>query len=118
MGLMSRIAVILILFFVALPVAPAEAPLASRFGEYKGYSQPVYGGWERTSFYLPVRDGTRLAVDLFRPTRGGKVETGRLPVVWTANRYRRAIVEEGKLYTMPDMEPWRRELIPHGHVAA
>ena len=81
-------------------------------------SPPVYDGWERSSFYIPVRDGTRLAVDLFRPTRGGKVETERLPVIWTANRYRRAVVEEGKLYTLPDGMPWLGELIRHGYVAA
>src|SRR5581483_6584769 len=30
-----------------------------------------YDGYERTSLYVPVRDGTRLAVDIFRPTRAG-----------------------------------------------
>ncbi len=116
---MRKIAVFFFLFAAALT---AEEPQrVSRFGEYKGYSQPVYDGWERTSFYIPVRDGTRLAVDLFRPTRGsigGGVETEPLPVVWTANRYRRAVVEEGKLYTWPEMEPWVGELIRHGYVAA
>ncbi len=81
-------------------------------------AQPAYDGWERTSFYVPTRAGTRLAMDLFRPTRQGKVETEPLPVVWTANRYRRAVVEEGKLYTWPDMDPWLGELIRHGYVAA
>jgi putative CocE/NonD family hydrolase len=115
---MLRIAVTLVVLVAPLASAEAEEPRVSRFGEYKGWSQPVYDGWERTSFYIPARDGTRLAMDLFRPTRGGKVETERLPVVWTANRYRRAIVEEGELYTWPDMEPWLAELIRHGYVAA
>ncbi|HWM93895.1 MAG TPA: CocE/NonD family hydrolase [Thermoanaerobaculia bacterium] len=79
---------------------------------------PVYDGWERSSFYIPVRDGTRLAVDLFRPTHGGKAVTDPLPVVWTAHRYRRAVVEKGKLYTLPDDMPWMGTLIRNGYVAA
>ena len=84
---MPRIAALLVLLFAALPATPAEEPpRVSRFGEYKGFSQPVYDGSERSSFYIPARDGTRLAMDLFRPTRGGELATERLPVVWTAHR--------------------------------
>lgn len=90
----------------------------SRFGEYKGYSELVYDSWERTSFHIPARDGTRLAVDLFRPTRGGEPATERLPVVWTANRYQRAGVYEGKLYTILDSYSWMADLIRHGYVVA
>ena len=73
---MRRATALFLLFFAALAPARSEEPRVSRFGEYQGYSQPVYDGWERTSFYVPVRDGTRLAMDLFRPTKDGKVETG------------------------------------------
>ena len=93
----------------------------SRLGEYKGYSQPVYDGWERTSFHIPMRDGTRLAMDLFRPTRGGiggGVATERLPVIWTANRYQRAKLYEGMLYTMLDNFGWLADLVRHGYVVA
>jgi uncharacterized protein len=95
-----------------------EPQRVSRFGEYKGYSQPVYDGWERTSFYLPARDGTRLAMDLFRPTLGGKAATERLPVLWTAHRYRRARVFEGKLSTIVDSFGWLPDLLRHGYVVA
>lgn len=116
---MRRIAVFFFLFAAALTAE--EAPRVSRFGEYKGYSQPVYDGWERTSFHIPARDGTRLAMDLFRPTRGGiggGAATERLPVIWTANRYQRAVVDEGKLYTILDNYGWMADLLRHGYVIA
>lgn len=49
----------------------------------------AYDGPQRTSFYVAVRDGTKLAVDLFRPTRSGVVATERLPVVWMHTPYNR-----------------------------
>ncbi len=76
----------------ALAAAPvlAQGNKVSRPGEYRGYSTARYDGYRRTSFYVPMRDGTRLAVDLLRPTRGGALPTERLPVVWTHHRYNRA----------------------------
>ncbi|HWM94578.1 MAG TPA: CocE/NonD family hydrolase, partial [Thermoanaerobaculia bacterium] len=99
----------------------SRVPPVSRLGEYKGYSELVYDGWERTSFYIPTRDGTRLAVDLFRPTLGGiggKPAAERLPVIWTANRYQRAMIDEGKLYTILDNYGWMADLLRHGYVIA
>jgi putative CocE/NonD family hydrolase len=119
-GLLMRRTVLFL--FCATAFAPArgeEPPRVSRFGEYKGYSEPVYDGWERTSFYIPTRDGTRLAVDLLRPTRGGKVAAERLPVIWTAHRYRRAEADADKLYTIVDNSyPWMADLLRHGYVVA
>lgn len=60
----------------------ADEPRVSRFGEYSGYSPQVADGYVRTSFYLPMRDGVRLAVDLYRPTKGGVLVEGRFPVIW------------------------------------
>jgi putative CocE/NonD family hydrolase len=93
-------------------------PRISRFGEYRGYSQPVYDGWKRSSFYIPARDGTRLAVDLFLPTREGRLASEPLPVIWTAHRYQRAVMEEEKLYTILDTFPWLTELMRHGYIVA
>src|SRR5215218_5903360 len=61
----------------------STAPKVSSFGKYSGYSEPVYDGWVRSSRYVTVRDGTRLAVDVFRPSLGGKMAEEKLPVVWT-----------------------------------
>src|SRR5207248_2733420 len=90
----------------------------SRFGEYEGFSEPLYDGWVRSSQYVAVRDGTRLAVDVFRPTQAGVVEAEALPVAWTAKRYLRATVKDGHLATsLLDSGP-ARKLIAHGYVLA
>jgi hypothetical protein len=57
-------------------------------------------------------------VDIFRPSRAGKVATERLPVVWTHHRYRRANVEEGTLLTVVDSFDWLPEVLRHGYVVA
>ncbi|HEX9943040.1 MAG TPA: hypothetical protein VGG03_13560, partial [Thermoanaerobaculia bacterium] len=100
----------------AQTAAPAVEKVAkvSAFGKYSGYSEPVYDGWVRSSRYVAVRDGTRLAVDLFRPARGGKVATERLPVVWTHNRYQCAFREEGKMITILDVFEWLQDVLRHG----
>lgn len=117
-ALISRWVFMAVLGLVLTASQPAER--VSRFGEYRGWSQPTYDSWERSSFYLSTRDGTRLAVDLFRPTRDGKIHTERLPVVWTAHRYRRAAIdpEDGKLYTILDSYEWLENLVRHGYVVA
>ena len=65
----------------------------SQFGRYEGYSHPTFDGWVRTSEYIMVRDGTRIAVDIFRPTNDGVLHTDPLPVIWEHRRYQRASVE-------------------------
>jgi len=52
-------------------------------GRYSGYSDAIYDDkYELTSQYVPVSDGTRLAMDLYRPRdkATGKVIKTRLPV--------------------------------------
>ena len=52
------------LSLVALGCAPrkeAGPPRISEFGRYEGYSQPMYTDWVRTSHYVTMRDGVRLA---------------------------------------------------------
>jgi uncharacterized protein len=59
--------------------APVEAP-ESGFGTYRPEAQFT----ERVSesFYLPMRDGTRLAVHIDRPAANGQPAEGRFPVLW------------------------------------
>jgi len=61
----------------------------SRPGQYAGYSAARFDGYQLTSFYVPVRDGTKLAVDLFRPTLHGKTVSERFPVIWMNTPYNR-----------------------------
>jgi putative CocE/NonD family hydrolase len=96
----------------------------SRVGEYAGYSESRYNGWIRTSQYIEAGDGTRLAVDVYRPTKDGTVEEHPLPVCWTAKRYLRATVgDNGDLTTTligggAIDRPAARKLITHGYVLA
>lgn len=73
----------------AIAAGAAGAPRLSEPGYYSGYAPALYDGYARTSFYVAVRDGTKLAVDLFRPTLHGVPAHGRLPVVWMNMPYNR-----------------------------
>ena len=92
----------------------------SRFGVYSGYSEERFDGWRRTSQYVTVRDGTRIAVDIFRPTLAGKLHAGRLPVIWEPKRYQRASRrDDGSLRTTLDSDLTDvARFLKHGYVVA
>lgn len=90
----------------------------SRIGEYQGYSEARYDGWRRTSEYVTVRDGVRLAVDYFRPQAGGTLHQEKLPIIWTHTRYQRSNLSGGQLLTIIDVLPDLMTLIAHGYVVA
>lgn len=71
------------------PDTEASADQVSKPGVYEGYAEVLYDGHERTSLYAPVRDGTKLAIDIFRPTLNGEAVTTKLPVVWMHTPYNR-----------------------------
>ncbi len=98
----------------ALAGAAADTPAKeSAFGIYQGYAPAMYPDQIKTSFYLPMRDGVRLAVDLYRPAVGSQVAEGRLPVVWHHTLDRRAVSQPGvnASYAIP-------ELTRYGYVVA
>ncbi|MEO6528746.1 MAG: CocE/NonD family hydrolase [Gemmatimonadaceae bacterium] len=78
----------------------------------------VANGRTRISSYVEMRDQTRIALDLYRPTRDGVLLEVGLPVVWIFDRYHRADVERGRLRTRLDKEYWLEALIRHGYVVA
>ena len=91
----------------------------SRLGEYRGYSGAVYDGWVRSSTYLPMRDGIKIAIDVFRPTKNGKTAEEKLPVVWVLKRYQRASLENGKVSGLfAEGGPHMTALLAHGYVLA
>lgn len=51
---------------------------------------PSYDDVQRSSVHVPAADGTRLAIDVYRPMRDGKVETKPLPVIFQFTPYNRA----------------------------
>ena len=88
----------------------------SEFGKYVGYSQPVYSEWVRTSRYLEMSDGVKLAVDIIRPVKGGKAVTKPMPAVWNYYRYHRAREQDGNIVSMVDRSPPLQTLVKHGYV--
>ncbi len=61
----------------------------SKPSAYQGYSEAVYDGYELQSLYVPMRDGTKIAVDVFRPTLNGELAIEKLPVLWMHTPYHR-----------------------------
>ena len=78
----------------------ADGARISRFGEYRGYSSPEFDGWRRFSQHVTVRDGTRIAVDYYRPTRAGELHHG-------------AAAGGVELQPLPALEPHRRRALHH-----
>ena len=107
---------LLLLSLVPVPVGAEPESKVSKLGEYTGFSRPIYKEWTRISQYVAVRDGTKLAVDIFRPVQNGQPVEEPLPVIWTYDRYHRADVKKGKLVTQLDQEPWLRTMLQHGYV--
>jgi putative CocE/NonD family hydrolase len=91
--------------------------LAAVLAQADGHAQPPrYDGYRQTSFYVSVRDGTRLAVDLFQPTSQGVLTAEKLPVVWMHTPYNRRTYRGGiAAETYPG---FALRLVAHGyHVA-
>ena len=95
-----------------------QGELISRPGQYQGYSQAVFDGWQRTSQYVTVRDGTRIAIDILRPTKGGTVHQEPLPVVWEHRRYQRAGIDpSGRVFSQLDRQDHpMRKVVLYGYV--
>lgn len=114
-----RVSLALLLCSVASGLSlAADATRESRPGVYRGYSDAKYSQWIKSSQYVAVRDGTRLAVDIYRPAIDGHVVEGRFPVVWTHTPYRRAY-RDAQGREVNAVEGNRLlELIHHGYVVA
>ncbi len=51
-------------------------------------AEPADASYARTSLYVPVRDGTRLAVNIYHPAVSGRAVTGPRPVIFAFTPYR------------------------------
>lgn len=67
------------------------------FLRYRGAAPDQYDGYERQSFYVPMPDGVRLALDLFLPTQDGQRPSQPIPVIFQMTPYNRASMADGKL---------------------
>lgn len=95
------------------PALAQTAPAA--FGAYQ--PQDVYSQQVVTSFYLPMRDGTKIAVSLHRPAINDKAVETPLPVIWhhTLDIEAAGVRDTGK--TAGDRQPLS-ELTRSGYVVA
>jgi putative CocE/NonD family hydrolase len=90
--------------------------LISKFGKYEGYSKPIYDEWRRTSRYLEMSDGVKLALDIIRPAKNGNFAEEPLPVIWDYYAYVRAGVEDGKIASRVDRSSTLQTLVKHGYI--
>ncbi len=92
-----------------------DPKVMSEFGKYQGYTEKIYDGYQRTSDFLTLSDGTRLAYDLYRPTKKGVPASKPYPVLFNYTPY-------GRLWTLIDEQgnnnvarlaemPWYEDLI-------
>jgi uncharacterized protein len=90
---------------VTAAVADESPAKQSAFAAYSGYSPVLFPEQIKTSFYLPMRDGVKLAVNLYRPGIGGKAAEGRFPVVWHHTYERRDVANAASNapYAAPDL---------------
>ena len=60
-----------------------------KFLPNQGYSEARYDGYQRSSQYLVLGDGTRLAYDLYLPTKDGDPTDKPLPTLFKYTPYLR-----------------------------
>ena len=108
----STLAVLALVSNAAVLPALAATPAAS--------SATVDPDFIRESIYVPVRDGTRLAVNIYRPVANGRAVEVPLPIVFAFTPYRaRYIDKEGKLSQLVDSPVFGlRALVKSGYVVA
>ena len=105
-----------ILSFLIITCSQNSKVTISEFGKYKGFSEEKYDRWQRTSQYLTMQNGVKLAMDIIRPVQNNQVVSEPLPAVWAYYRYHRAVKKDGKILSMVDRLPPLQTLIKHGYV--
>jgi len=82
----------------------------------------IYPESVRTSQYVIVRDGTRLAIDIYRPAENGVAVDKRFPVILVATPYHRSSENNGEIITFLAPQGNHRsifgELLKHGYIIA
>jgi putative CocE/NonD family hydrolase len=100
-------------------VIVAPASLANGFGVYTNPDTAIYDGWNRTSQYIEADDGTRLAVDVYVPTKAGEAPAEKVPAVLHYTRYVRAFeMEDGSVVGHAERDPVTLHLLRHGYAVA
>jgi putative CocE/NonD family hydrolase len=117
----------------------------SLLGKYQGYSEEIYDDYVRTSDYLKLSDGTRLAYDLLLPSNEQEVSRHSFPVLFCYTSYLRAynmvvdgkvvdneivnlnmaakafiwlrakLVKNGHIFDQAFMNKWVKRMVKHGY---
>jgi hypothetical protein len=106
------------LLLLAMQPLHASDSKESRPGVYRGYSQTRFSEWQKTSQYVAMSDGVKLAVDIYRPAVNGRAVDEKFPVVWIHTPYRRAYTEANGNIVDPLEELYLMTLLKHGYVVA
>jgi uncharacterized protein len=77
------------LFFLLASAAPAAEKISEPF-HYQGYSFAQYPKIEKSSAYVPLSDGNKLAVDIYKPAGGPETS---FPVIVELTPYTRAYID-------------------------
>lgn len=73
---------------IALTASSSSVALQESDAPVAASEKPLYSEVVRQSLYVPVRDGTKLAVNIYRPAVNGKAVETRHPVVFVFTPYR------------------------------
>lgn len=87
-------------------------------GVYRGYSEARFDEWQKTSQYVSMSDGVKLAVDIYRPSVNGRPVEEKFPVVWIHTPYRRAYTDPKGEVVNPLERLNLMPLLNHGYVVA
>jgi putative CocE/NonD family hydrolase len=110
---------VLVLAVVLSSIGPHARMRVSGLGSYQGYAATRYTGWSRSSRYVTMSDGIRLAVGLYRPTFLTVVTDEALPVLWTHLRYQRVHhAPDGAVVDPVEGRPAYQLLLRKGYVLA
>lgn len=83
---------------LAVSLCAAAVPLSAPLNAQAVAGPQDWPEVQHSSLYVPVRDGTKLAVNLYRPARGGAAIAQKAPVIFVFTPYRARFREaDGKI---------------------
>ncbi len=98
----------------ATPAAAPDGAWWANDDQADGIAPPRFGGAARTSRYVKLRDGVRLAVDVYLPE--GLKAGERMPTILEQTRYRRSFEFQPEVRAAADLPPARvKEFVTRGY---
>lgn len=107
--LVSLVVVLMLLAIGSVYLRKGRQEMISEFGKYQGYTEKVYDGYKRASDFLTLSDGTRLAYDLYLPTKKGVPADKPYPVLFKYTPYGRTwtIFDENGNNNLAELMGWK-----------